>query len=105
MGEERQRYNEEFKLQTVRYIQEQTKTVADISLELNIPTGTLNGWLGKYRQFEHESIATPEKMRELERLLKEKELELAKKDLIIMDIQEELDIVKKTVHIFSKPRN
>ena len=37
MGEQRQRYNEEFKQQTVKFIQEQTKTVADIAQELNIP--------------------------------------------------------------------
>ena len=101
MSEQRQRrqsYNEEFKRQAVRYIQEQTKTVTDIAEELNIPSGTLYQWVAQYREFENEPIATMERVRDLERQLKQKERELE-------DAKEELAIVKKAVHIFSKPRN
>lgn len=98
MGEQRQKYNEEFKQQTVKYIQEQTKTVVELAEELNIPAKTLHSWLAKYRQFDDEPIASLEKVRQLEQLLKEKERELADKEL-------ELAILKKAVHIFSKPRN
>ena len=105
MGEQRQRYNEEFKQQTVKFIQEQTKSVEDIAQELNIPSGTLHGWIAKYRQFESEPLASTEKVRQLEQLLKEKERELTEKDRRIADVEEELAIVKKAVHIFSKPRN
>ncbi|MGO4499363.1 transposase, partial [Paenibacillus sp. 2RAB27] len=42
MGEQRQRYNDEFKQQTVKFIQEQTKSVTEIAEELNIPAGTLH---------------------------------------------------------------
>lgn len=87
MGEQRQRYDDEFKRQTVEYIQKQTKTMPEIAEELNIPVQTLHNWK-----------ANAEKIRELERLLEEKERELA-------DTKEELAIVKKAVHIFSKPRN
>ncbi|MCL6458906.1 MAG: transposase [Gorillibacterium sp.] len=105
MGEQRQRYNEEFKKQTVRFIQEQTKTVADIAEELSIPKGTLHQWLAQYREFESEPVASVEKVRQLETQLKEKERELKEKDRRIADVEEELAIVKKAVHIFSKPRN
>jgi transposase len=105
VGEQRQRYNEEFKQQTVKYIQEQTKTTQDIAEELNIPVGTLYEWVAKYRKFESEPLASPEKVRQLEQLLNEKERELAEKDRRIADVEEELAIVKKAVHIFSKPRN
>ena len=45
MGEQRQRYNEEFKKQTVKFIQEQTKTLGDLAEELNIPkVRYTNGW-------------------------------------------------------------
>ena len=98
MGEQRQRYNDEFKRQTVRYIQEQTKTVTDIAEELSIPTGTLYAWMAQYREFENEPIAATERIRELERQLKQRERELD-------DVKEELAIVKKAVHIFSKPKN
>ncbi|WP_274318833.1 transposase [Paenibacillus qinlingensis] len=105
LGEQRQRYNDEFKQQTVKFIQEQTKSVTQIAEELNIPAGTLHQWVAKYRQFESESIATPERLRQLEQLLKEKDRQLADKDRLIADAQEELAIVKKAVHIFSKPKN
>lgn len=36
MGEQRQRYNEEFKRQVVKDVQEQTKTLPEIAGELNI---------------------------------------------------------------------
>jgi transposase len=98
MGEQRQRFNDEFKRQTVKYIQDQTKTMPEIAEELNIPVNTLHQWKAKYRTFENEPLANSEKVRELEQLLQEKERELA-------DTKEELAIVKKAVHIFSKPRN
>lgn len=105
MGETRQRYNEEFKRQTVKYIQEQTKSVADIAAELNIPKGTINQWLSQYRQFENETLANPEKVRQLEQQLKDKERENQQKEREIADLQEELAILKKALHIFSKEKN
>ena len=105
MGEQRQHYNEEFKQRTVKYIQEQTKSVGDIAQELNIPAGTLHQWVAKYRKFENEPLASAQRVRELEQLLKEMERELKAKDRRIADVEEELAIVKKAVHIFSKPKN
>ncbi|WP_202916154.1 transposase [Paenibacillus mesophilus] len=104
MGEQRQRFNEAFKQQTVKYIQEQTKTMPEIAQELNIPVKTLHQWKAKYRKFESEPIASAEKIRELERLLQEKEQQLQAKDQQLADVEEQLAIVKKAVHIFSKPR-
>lgn len=105
MSEQRQHYNEEFKQRTVKYIQEQTKSVGDIALELNIPASTLHKWLAKYRQFENEPLASAQRVRELEQLLQEKERELRTKSRQLADAEEELAIVKKAVHIFSKPKN
>ncbi len=105
MGEIRKGYNEEFKRQTVKFIQNQTKNVTDIAQELDIPISTIHQWIGKYREFESESLASPEKVRELTQLLKEKEREIQEKDRRLVDVEEELAIVKKAVHIFSKPRN
>ena len=98
MGETRQRYNEEFKKQAVKYVQEQTKTLPEIAEELNIPEGTLRNWMTKYRSFENEPIASLEKVRELEMRLKAAEREK-------QDLAEELAILKKALHIFSKERN
>lgn len=105
MGEHRQRYNEEFKKQTVKYVQEQTKSVADICAELNIAKSTLHQWIAQYRQFENEAIMAPERNRELEQRLKEKDRENQQKEREIEDLKEELAILKKALHIFSKERN
>jgi Transposase and inactivated derivatives len=105
MGEQRQRYTEEFKRQTVKFVQEQTKTIADIAQDLNIPSGTISQWMSKYRTFENEPIASMDKVRQLEQLLREKEREIMEKDRRIAHVEEELAIVKKAVHIFSKPKN
>lgn len=105
MGEHRKRYNEEFKKQTVKYIQEQTKSLGEICEELDIPKSTLHQWISQYRQFEHESLGAPEKVRQLEQLLKEKEQETRRRERENEDLKEELAILKKALHIFSKERN
>ncbi len=98
MGEHRQHYNDEFKRQAVKYVQEQTKTLPEIAQELNIPEGTLRNWMTKYRSFENEPVNYPDKVRELEAQLK-----AAKREK--QDLEEELAILKKALHIFSKERN
>lgn len=97
------RYNEEFKKQAVKYIQDQTKTLPEISDELQIPIGTLRQWAAKYRRFD--DVPSAERVRQLEQELKEKERLLTSKNREIENLKEELTIVKKAVHIFSKPRN
>ncbi|MGQ8873152.1 transposase [Paenibacillus sp. TSA_86.1] len=104
MGEQRQRYNEEFKKQTVKFIQEQTKTLGDLAEELNIPKSTLHQWMGKYRELKNEPAASADRVKELEAELKEMRLLLQEKEHTLADTQEELAIVKKAVHIFSKPK-
>ncbi|WP_206424278.1 transposase [Cohnella candidum] len=105
MGEQRQRFNEEFKKQTIKLLQEQAKTVEEIAQELDIPARTLHSWKAKYRDFKNEPIASLDRIKELEQLVKEQQRELHAKDRKIADVEEELTIVKKAVHIFSKPKN
>lgn len=88
-------YNKEFKLETVKYIQEQRKNLVDIGEELNIPVSTLNKWLGQYRQFPNEPFVGSGNLREQEKLIKNQEQR-------IKDLEEELAILKKALHIFSK---
>lgn len=95
MGEHRQRYNEEFKKQTVQFIQEQTKTVADLAEELNIPKSTLHQWMSQYRELKHEPAASMDRVRELEAQLKEVNRLLQEKESKLSDVEEELAIVKK----------
>lgn len=91
MGERRQRYNETFKRETVKYIQSRAKSIVDIAEELNIPVGTLHKWLAKYRSFEDEPIADRDELLAAQRRIK--------------DLEEENAILKKAVHFFNKDRN
>lgn len=105
MGEQRQRYNEQFKKETVKYIQEQTKTISEICDELSIPKSTVNQWIAQYRQFDQEAVNHPEKIRQLEQVLKDNEAENRRKEREIDELKEELAILKKALHIFSKEKN
>ncbi len=98
MGEIRQRFSEEFKEKTAKYIQEQTKSVPQIAEELNIPAGTLHQWLAKHRKFENEPLVDREANRQKDNRLQEQATE-------IEDLKEEIAILKKAMHIFSKERN
>ncbi|MDE5412289.1 transposase [Alkalihalobacterium chitinilyticum] len=106
MGEHRQRYNEEFKRQTVKFAQEQRqrKTMRDIAQELDIPLSCLHQWMTQYREFENEPLAAEERNLQLEQQLRDKERQLKEKDRELASTKEELAIVKKAVHIFSRPR-
>ncbi len=98
MGEQRQHYSEEFKEQVVRYIQEQTKTLPQIAEELNVPKGTIRQWQAKYRKFENEPLVDRETLRQKDQQLQEQER-------TIEDLKEEIAILKKAMHIFSKEKN
>ena len=106
MGEHRQRYSEEFKRETVRFAQEQQqkKSMRDIADELKVPLSCLHDWMTKYREFENEPVAIEDRIRTLEKQLQDKELELKAKDKKLAETEEELAIVKKAVHIFSRPK-
>jgi len=105
MKESRQSYNEEFKKQTVKYVQQQTKSIADICEELSIPKSTIHQWIGQYRMFENEAVAIPEKVYQLEQLLRSEEKEKLQKERENEELREELAILKKALHIFSKEKN
>lgn len=97
MGEQRQRYSKEFKEEAVKYIQQNHKTLPEIAEEMNIPVGTLSNWMRLYRKFEDEPFIGSGNLRQSEQLLKEK-------DDRIKDLEEEIAILKKAMHYFSKDR-
>lgn len=88
LSESRQHFTEEFKRETVKYIQSNTKPVTQIAEEMNISYGTLKNWMTKYRSFENEPVANRQALLEAERKIK--------------DLEEENAILKKALHFFSK---
>ncbi|MNE95942.1 Transposase [compost metagenome] len=95
---DRKRYNKQFKEETVKYIQEQRKSMDEIALELNIPKGTLKNWMMTYRQFPDEPFVGSGKLRTQEQQI----VTLEQKN---KDLEEEVAILKKALHIFSKDRS
>jgi transposase len=105
MVKRRQSYNKEFKEETVKYIQRSPKSLPEIAQEINIPEGTLSGWLGKYRKLEDEPSQTNSSLVETEWKLKEQEGIIQSQVTHIKDLVEENAILKKAMHYFSKDRN
>lgn len=98
MSEKRHSYNETFKREAVKYVQEQAKSLPQIAEELNVNPDTLRQWVGKYRDFENEPIHHAETLRNQSQVIHDQQREIA-------DLKEELAILKKAMHIFSKERN
>lgn len=91
-------YDAEYKRQTVEYILEQRKSVAQVARELDISANTLHGWIKQYKkqnpsQFSQEIGLDSLDERDLRELQKR-----------IRDLEEENAILKKAMHIFAKDR-
>lgn len=93
MGDIRQHFDDEFKLQTVKHMQETGKSPSEVSKELDIPVSSIRAWR---KQFAN----TGEKSQLYVDYEKLKKLETQNRDL-----QEELAILKKAMHFFTKNRD
>ncbi len=90
--EKRKRYSKEYKEDVVNLIKTGDKSISEISEELEIPIGTLYRWYKKFN-----GSTNP---KEVEITEKDKELRALRKKLA--DVEEERDILKKAISIFSK---
>lgn len=52
----KRQYDKEFKVQTVKHIVEQGKSVAQVARELDISVNTLHGWVKQYKQYAGEAF-------------------------------------------------
>lgn len=87
------RYDEEFKKETVKYVLENHKPVAQVAREMDINENTLHTWVKKYSQQPEikaaQTFATPDA--EVKALQKQ-----------LRDLKEENEILKKAMHYFAK---
>ncbi|WP_066322048.1 transposase [Bacillus sp. FJAT-29814] len=86
-------FEDAFKIETVKYISENNKPVAQVAREVGVNTNTLHGWVKMYgQQPEIKSVQTfSSEAAELRALQKE-----------IRDLKEENEILKKAMHYFAK---
>ena len=96
MSDERRTYTREFKIEAVRLVESAGKTQSEVAEELGVPPSNISRWIKKYGNegedaFPGRGRLSPEeeRIRQLER-----ELEIT---------QQERDILKKAVAIFSHP--
>jgi transposase len=94
MGEQKRKYDEELRRQTVEYIMESGKTISQVSRETDIPTGTLFEWKKKYHE---NSEGTRKKKEEAS-----EKHQLRESQKRIRDLEEEVAILKKAMAIFTK---
>lgn len=86
-------FEEAFKIETVKYISENNKPIAQVAREVGVNANTLHGWMKKYgQQPEIKAVQTfSSEAAELRALQKE-----------IRDLKEENEILKKAMHYFAK---
>lgn len=92
------RYSEVFKLEALRLLESSQKSASQIERELGITTGLLLKWRSRYRAVEQSNG---------EIHLQASDLEAAKAEIRrlqreLSEAQEERDILKKAVNIFSR---
>ena len=90
-------YDQEYKDYVSKLIVEEGRKASDVARELEISPKTISGWVAGYRTKRNaakttETYITPT---ELEKLKKQHEKELA-------EAREEIEILKKAMHIFTK---
>ena len=120
MPSDNSKYSEEMREQTAAYIIESGKSATRVAEEMGIDTNTVCRWGRAYRRkhgmptyAEEKGIqAKPAKdgmelkqrIKELERQLKEKDKEIEKQKKKVEEERINVEILKKSLHIFMQPQ-
>lgn len=93
MGKIRQHFDEEFKRQTVKHMEETGKKPAQLADELDVPVSSIRTWRRQYGKNGDKAhlIVDYNRLKKLEQQNR--------------DLQEEIEILKKAMHFFTKDRN
>ena len=116
------KYSEEMREQTARYVLESGKSATCVAEEMGIDKNTVCSWVRDYRRKNHMPTYAEEKgivyspsketkdvndlmkrVKELENKLKEKDKEIKNLNDKVLDEQEKVEILKKSLHIFMQP--
>ena len=94
-GGRRRRFDKEFKLEAVKLVVEEGRTVAEVSRNLGIHANLLHNWKRKYLEDEEQAFSGKGRLKP-----QDEELRRLKREL--SDVKQERDILKKALAIFSK---
>lgn len=95
---EKKKYSEEFKRDAIRLQESSGKSIHEIEKELGLSHNLLRQWKKRYQVNEESNGLERSEVEQLKA-----ELRQAKRELLIA--QQERDILKKTISIFSKDRS
>jgi len=90
-------YTKEFKQEAVRLYEATEKSQAEIERELGITEGLLSKWIKRLREEGEQAIPGKGK-------LTDRDIEIERLKAEIRILKQERDILKKTVGIFSNPK-
>jgi transposase len=91
------RYDTEFKLNTVKLVLEEGKIASEVARDLGISSKTIYGWIAQYRDDPKHSFVGSGNLKPEAQAVRDLERENR-------ELREELEILKKAVRIFSKDR-
>ncbi len=91
MGKQRRRFEESYKREAVRFLEETGRPVAEVARELKVSEGSLWRWRKQYGRGEEETLS-PSDAAELRRLRRE-----------VAILQQERDFLKKAAAYFANP--
>ncbi len=91
MGKARRKFDEQYKREAVRFLEETGRPLREVAAELKVSEQALWRWRQKYGTGEREQL-TPTERAELRRLRREVEI-----------LRQERDFLKKATAYFAKP--
>lgn len=93
-----EKYNREFKINTVKLCRESSKSMSEIARDLGVAKSTLYMWTQEYKKHGEDSFPGSG-------LLKPSNEELYRLKKQLADVTMERDILKKAIAIFSKAKS
>ena len=91
-------YTREFKLEAVRFYQNNQESMSEVERELGITRYLLSKWVQQFQQEENQAFPGKGKLTE-----RDEELRSLLREIEIL--KQEREILKKTVVIFSQPKH
>jgi len=99
------KYTEEIRERTARHIVESGKSATSVAEEMGIDTNTVCRWVRDYRRKHHlPSYAENKGIKQVvTKIDKEANKQLKARDKRIKELEEEVEILKKSLRIFMRP--
>ena len=107
------KYSPEMREQTARFILESDRSATSVAEEMGIDTNTVCRWVRDFRRanrlpsYAEEKGIAPLSLksdRESSSKLKQLEKEIKRKDRLLAEEREKVEILKKSLHIFMQPQ-